>query len=69
MEPENCQSNHEQILSELAKINTRMDKDMEMIKASYDDLTFRNRLWSIFKVIGFGTAATITYKLFELLTK
>ncbi len=65
MEP--CNSNHEQIMSKLAQIEDRMDVDWKYIEASKDDLLFRNRLWNIFKVIGFGTAAGAMYKLLGVL--
>lgn len=65
MEP--CNSNHEQIMSELASIKQKMNEDWKYIEASKDDLLFRNRLWNIFKVIGFGTAAGAMYKLLGVL--
>lgn len=54
-------------MSKLAQIEDRMDVDWKYIEASKDDLLFRNRLWNIFKVIGFGTAAGAMYKLLGVL--
>lgn len=60
-------SNHNQIMAELAIIKQRLDKDWPLIEASNDDLKFRNRLWNFIKFIGFGTAAGSAYKLLGVL--
>ena len=55
MEP--CNSNHEQIMSKLAQIEARMNKDWEYINASNIDRIRREGIWNVMKYVGFGTIA------------
>ena len=57
MEP--CNSNHEQIMSKLAQIEARMDKDWELINASNIDRIRRKGIWNVIKWIGFGGVTAI----------
>lgn len=57
MEP--CPSNHEQIMSKLAQIEARMDKDWEYINASNIDRIRREGIWNVIKWIGFGGVTAI----------
>ena len=64
MEP--CNSNHEQIMSKLAQIEDRMDKDWEYINASNIDRIRREGIWNVIKWAGFSGIILLLGKLFEL---
>lgn len=42
-------------MAKLSQIEARMDKDMEMIKPTYDDLIGRRYLANSIRLVGFGT--------------
>ena len=54
-----CNSNHEQIMSKLAQIEDRMNKDWEYINASNIDRIRREGIWNVIKWIGFGGVTAI----------
>lgn len=54
-----CNLNHAEIMSELARINSRMDKDWELINASNIDRIRREGIWNVIKWIGYGGVTAI----------
>jgi hypothetical protein len=57
MEP--CNTNHEQIMIELKRIQDRMDKDWELINAANIDRIRREGIWNVIKWVGFGGLTAI----------